>query len=337
MHNYLRDGVVDAQGLALIQAQAYRVEQRVIETRYPDFDYGRLVYVDTTGPEWSPGVLTWTSDMTGLAKWQSGYAKDIPLADVSQNYGLKNFHMAAIGYQWNIEEVNTFFGNLGGAVLPDRRARAARKSSEQFLYSTAISGNVEKNMQGLINTTGVNIIPAPADGTGGVRNWIDANGVGLKTPAQVVRDINLGLMGVWRETYETELADTVLMPPEALTYIAQTPFSATTMETILTFIQRSNIYTQTTGRPLTIRSVRHLSTAATNTSAPSSAGKGRMMVYKNDPETVRFHLPMPFRFLPVHQDGALNFVVPGIFRTGGIEFQNMAAVRYIDGISVPPA
>lgn len=335
--NYLRDGVVDAAGLALIQAQAYKIETRVIETKYPDFDYSRLVYVDTSGPEWSPGALTWTSDMTGAAKWQSGYAKDVPLADVSQSYALKTFHMAAIGYQWNIEEINTFFGSLGGGALPDRRARAARKASEQFLYKTAISGNTEKALPGLINSPGITIIPAPADGTGGVREWVNASGVGQKTPAQIIRDINLGIQGIWRQTYETELADTVLLPPEAMTYIAETPYSPTTMETILSFIQRTNIYTQTTGRPLTFRTARELSTAATDTTSPSSAGKGRMMVYKNDAETVKFHLPMPFRFLPVWQDGPLNFVVPGIFRTGGIEFQNTAAVRYIDGISVAPS
>lgn len=337
MRNYLIDGAVDAAGLSLLQAQAYKIETRVIQTKYPDFDYSRFVYVDTSGPEWAPGIVTWTSDITGRAKWQSGYAKDVPMADVNQDFDLKTFHMAAIGYQWNIEEVNTYLGNLGGAALTDRRAFAARKTSEQFLYKTAISGDAEKGLDGLINSPGITIIPAPNDGTGGVREWVNAAGVGQKTPAQIIRDINLGIQGVFRDSYETELADTVLLPREAMTYISETPYAATTMETILSFIQRTNIYTQMTGRPLTFRTARELSTAATNTTSPSSAGKGRMAVYKNDAETVKFHLPMPFRFLPVWQDGPLNFVVPGIFRTGGIEFLNRNAVRYIDGISVQPA
>ena len=69
----------DQQALSFVQGQAYKINQRVYEARYPDFDYGRLVYVNTEGPEWSPGVMTYMSDMTGQAKWQSGYAKDVPL------------------------------------------------------------------------------------------------------------------------------------------------------------------------------------------------------------------------------------------------------------------
>ena len=97
-----------------------------------------------------------------------------------------------------------------------------------------------------------------------------------------------------------ELADTIYLPDEALNYIAATPYSATTMETILSFVMRTNLYTLTTGRPLTILSVRELSTAAT---ASGVAGTGRMVVYKNDENFVKLHLPMPHRFLPVYQDG----------------------------------
>lgn len=46
---------------------------------------------------------------------------------------------------------------------------------------------------------------------------------------------------------------------------------------------------------------------------------------------------MPHRFLPVYQDGPLNFTVPGIFRTGGVELLSTATMRYIDKISETPA
>jgi hypothetical protein len=102
------------------------------------------------------------------------------------------------------------------------------------------------------------------------------------------------------------------------------------METILSFVQRTNIYTLTTGRQLTIRSVRELGSAA-------SGNTGRMVVYKNDQDYVKLHLPMPHQFLPVYQDGPLNWTIPGIFRTGGIELLTTVAFRYVDGISQPPA
>lgn len=320
----------DQQALAFVTGQAYKINQRVYETRHPDWDFGRLIYVDTSGPEWSPGVLTYSSDMSGRANWQSGYAKDVPMADVSQSMQTKNFHLAAIGYQWNIEEVNTTM-NVGGASLPDRRARAARLAYMKFMYDLTLKGSAEKGLGGLINYSGVTATTAPADGTGSVTTWVDDDGVGTKTPAQIVRDINLALQGIYLNTYEQEMADTILLPVEAYNYIASTPYSATTMETILSFVQRTNIYTMTTGQPLTIRTVRELSTG-------DAAGTGgRMVAYKNDADFAKLHLPMPHRFLGVYQDGPLNFTVPGIFRTGGVELLTNAGIRYIDGISEPPA
>jgi hypothetical protein len=58
-----------------------------------------------------------------------------------------------------------------------------------------------------------------------------------------------------------------------------------------------------------------------------------MVVYKNDPNVCRLHLPMPHRFLPVWQNGPFNFQIPGIFRTGGVEITRPGAFRYLDGLT----
>ena len=319
----------DAQALSFVQGQAYRINQRVYEARYPDFDFGRLIFVNTEGPEWSPGVMTYTSDVSGQAQWQSAYAKDVPLADVSQGQSLRQHQLAAIGYQYNIGEVNGTMG-FPGASLPDRRARAARMAYMQFMYDLTLVGDAEKGLGGLIDYTGVPVVIAPADGTGSATFWVNASGVGLKTPAQIVRDINIGLQGVNLATKRIALADTILLPQEALDYIAMTPYSATTMETILSFVMRTNLYTINTGRPLTIRAVTELSTG------DAAGTAGRMVAYRNDPNEVQLHLPMPHRFLEVYRDGPMNFLVPGIFRTGGVEIMATEAFRYIDGVSQPP-
>lgn len=319
----------DQQALAFAVGQAYKINQRVYETRYPDWDFSRLIFVDSSGPAWAPGIITYTSDVTGQAKWQSGYAKDIPLADVNQGMSTRTFSLAAIGYQWNLEEINIAMG-FPGSSLPDRRARAARLAYMRFMYGLTLTGDAAKGLSGLINYGGVTVVDVAADGTGSARNWVNSAGTGLKTPAQIVRDINLGLQGVNLATSGVELADTILLPVEAFNYIAQTPYSATTTETILSFVQRTNIYTIQTGRPLTIRTVLELGRASTQTD-------GRMVAYKNDENYVKLHLPMPHQFLPVYQDGPLNFLVPGIFRTGGVEILSTAAVRYVDQISAPPA
>lgn len=318
----------DQQALAFVTGESYKVNQRVYEARYPDWDFGKLVYVDQSGPAWSSGIVTYTSDFSGRAEWQSGYAKDVPLADVSQNRSLRQVSLAAIGYQWNIEEVNTAI-QVGGS-LPDRRAKAARLAYTKFMYDLTLKGDSGKGIGGLINYNGITTTTAPA-GASGSTFWVNEDGEGEKTPAEIVRDVNIGLGGIASASYDTEMADTVLLPVEAYNYIASTPYSAVTTETILSFVQRTNIYTLNTGRPLVIRAVRDLGTAATG------GATGRMVFYKNQEEYVKLHLPMPHQFLNVYQDGPLNFVVPGIFRTAGVEVLSDVAFRYIDGISEPPA
>lgn len=317
------------QALSFVEGQAYEVNRRVYETRYPDWDFSRLIYVDTSSPEWAPGVLTYTSDATGRAEWQSGYAKDVPMADVTQGMQTRSFNLAAIGYQWNIEEVNTTLG-FPGASLPDRRARAARLAYMKFMYDLVVKGDSTKGLGGLINYSGVTVTDAPAVGTSGSTLWVDANGVGQKTPQQIVNDINIMLMGVYLGTEEIELADTILLPHEALTYINSTPMSAITDETIMSFVRRTNIYTQTTGRQLDIRGLRALSRAA------ADGVSGRAVAYKNDAEFVKLHLPLPHRFLPVYQSGPLQWEIPGIFRTGGVEMMTTKSIRYLDKVSQPP-
>lgn len=334
MHNLIGHNggplLTDTQALAFVQGQAYKINQTVYEARFPDWDYGRLVFVDTSGPAWSPGVLTYTSDLTGAAKWQSGYAKDIPLADVSQDMQLSTFHLAAIGYQYNIEEVNTAI--QVGAPLPSRRARAAKLSYTKFMWDLTISGSAEKGKAGLINNGGVTPVAAANDGTGSARHWVANDGTITKTPTQILRDVNQALTATNAATNTIEYADTILLPTEAFNLIASTPFNSLGADTILSWLLKTNVYTLTTGRPLTIRAMPQLRTASTQT----VVGGGRLVAYKNDENYVKLNLPMPHQFLPVHPDGPLNVVVPGIFRTGGLDFQTLATFYYLDGILPAP-
>lgn len=307
------------QALGFVVNQSRVINRTVYEIRYPDYDFGRLAFVDTSSPEWSGGIDTYVSDMTGKADWYSGYAKDIPLADVNMTMVEKTFHMAAIGYQWNLEEVGKAM-LIPGMNLQDRRARAARLAYNQFMYQLVTRGKTEKGLGGLVNYSGVTFGTFAADGTGASTFWAD------KTPAQIVRDINSLLMGIWSGSLQIEMADTLLLSPTDAMYLAQTPYSANTMETILSFVQRTNVYTLETGRPLTIRTVRGMEN-------DGAGGLSRVAAYRNSPDVVKVHLPMPHRFLPVYQDGPLNFTVPGIFRTGGVEILQPTAFRYGDGAS----
>lgn len=305
------------QALGFVMPSFYNVERTIYEVRYPSFDYAALVPVITEGSEWARGTMFYSSDAAGKAEWISGKGFDMPYADVARTQYLKGFQMAGIGYEWGLEELQQAASE--GRNLGDEKARAARKIAEQKLWTVAISGDTEKGWTGLINDANVPTTTAAADGTGASALW------SAKTPALILRDVNAIITGVYTGTAEVEMADTLLLPTARYLTLANTPRSDNSDTTLLNYIQQNNSYTAETGQPLRIRGLRSLATAGGSSSA-------RMMAYRRDPEVVRFHLPMPHRFLPPFQKSSMTWEVAGIMRTGGTEIRLPKAASYVDGI-----
>lgn len=310
-----------SQASGFVLSQTSNIEAGVYARRYPSYDYESIVPVVTEGNEWARTVTYFSSDIAGKSEWISGNADDFPYADVSRDKHEHAFHMRGIGYTWNLEEINV--ARMVGDNLPDRKASAARFVAQRFCYFLAMRGDTEKEWTGLINDPVVTAVPVAGDGTGSSTYWAD------KTADQVLRDFNEGLIGIHSDTSEVEMADTVLLPTVELQRIA-TIRIPDTQTTILAFLRENNVYTAETGRPLTIRGSRLLGTA-------DESGGGRMVAYWRDPQAVRAHEPMPFRFLPPFQISSMAWEVAGIMRLGGVEIRLPGAFRYIDAISAPPA
>jgi len=315
----------DAQQSALnfVINQAYTINPTVYANKFPDLDFGRLVFVDTSAPEWTPGIITFMSSQVGAARWYTSGAKDVAKADVTMDKGQVNVHMAAVGYGYDLEEIGQ--AQLLNMDLPSGKALAARRAYTEFMWNVTLTGDTTKGLKGLANQAGVTSGLAPADGTGSVTTWFDGSGNATKTPTQIIRDLNNVLTGIFTGSLTVEMADTVLLPYSTISYLGATPVSSTNSETLLSFILRTNIYTQMTGQQLTIRGVLGLDTAGAGSTK-------RMVAYANREDVAKLHLPMPHRFLPVYQDGPTSFEIPGIFRTGGVEVLRTGAFRYLDGI-----
>ena len=305
------------QALGFITPQFYNIEATVYQTKYPSFDYAALIPVVTEGNEWARGTLFYSSDAAGKAEFLSGKAFDMPYADVSRAQFMKGFELAGIGFEWSLEELQV--AAMEGRNLSDDKAASARKISEQLLWNIAMTGTTEKNWTGLINDANVAHVTAAADGTGSSALWAD------KDPDLILRDVNAAITGIFTGTQETETANTVLIPTARYLSISTTPRSANSDTTILGYLQQNNTYTAQTGQPLTIRGLRSLATAG-------AGGTARMVTYNKSPDVLRYHLPMPHRFLPPFQKGSMTWEVAGILRTGGVEIRLPKAVTYVDGI-----
>lgn len=303
--------LLDAQAaLGFVLSQTTYIERAVNEIVYADIQYQELIPVDTSAPEWIKSVTYYSSDKFGKAEWINGNADDIPRAGTERTKFETSVFTAAIGYGYGLEEISQ--ASMLGIPLQADDAAAARRAYEEMVDGVALRGDAKKGFQGLINYSGVTAVTAP---TG---NWPSA------TAMQIVADVNAVLMPTYAGTQYTSIANTLLLPFEKLQILAQTVLPNTT-EILLSFIKRQNVYTQTTGRELTIRGVNGLMTAGAGSTA-------RAVAYVKDPSVLKMHIPMPHRFLPVYQSGPIRWDVPGIFRLGGLDIRKPQSVRYLDGI-----
>jgi hypothetical protein len=308
--------MVDAQqALGFAVSQTAYIEQQVYQIQYPDIQYPDLIPVDTSANEWAKSVTYYSSDKVGRAGWFHHYAKDIHVADVERTKNEVGIEMADIGYRWTLEELGQAMMIPGTNLGPDR-ASAALRAYEEFMDDIALRGKAEKSMSGILDYPGITAVLAGVETGHTVWNQKSADGI--------IDDVNNAITGVYTESLTVEMADTILLPIPCLTIISTKRIPNTTAS-VLEYLTTKNVYTQVTGRPLTIRGVRGLETAGQNDS-------GRMIAYRRDPQVLKMHIPMTHRFLPVWQTGPLIFDVPGIFRVAGLEIRRPKAVRYVDGI-----
>lgn len=304
------------EAMGFVQDQTKVINATVYAAEYPDHDYASLIPVDSSAPEWASGMITYMTDTVGKADFISGMAKDIPLADVVRGASDQNYELAAVGYEFSLEEINR--AAMLGMALTTLKGDAAREASMEMLYTLAMTGNARKGMVGLLNSAAVTsgLVAQNAGATS--RLWAQ------KTAQEILTDIDTILVGGYLATNTVELADTLIMSPERLQYLNKVTLGPNSDRTLLSFIRENNFYKLTTGQELTIR-------ASRAASAAGAGGTQRMVAYKRTPRTLVFHLPMPHKFLPVWQNGPMNFLIPGIFRTGGVEIRRPGAVRYADG------
>ena len=300
----------DAQNaMGFITSQRSHIETAVNKEPRPDIQYPRLIPVDTSAHPFAKTVEYYSGYEHGQADWVNGNADDIPLAGNTRAKHQTAVHMAGIGYGYGYEEINV--AQMMNMNLANDDAMAARRAYEEFVDNVALRGDNRKGFTGLINNPNVTAASAV---TG---DWNTATG------EQILADINAALLAQAAGTNYVSMSDTVLLSPAKLTKLGTT-YRENTDTTLLQLLMRSNTYTQMTNQPL-IQAVRGLEQAG-------AGGTQRMVAYRRTPDVMKLHIPMPHRFLPVFQTGPMNFVVPGIFRLGGLDIRRPKEVRYTDGI-----
>lgn len=314
--------LIDAQlrdtqaALGFLVSQTSHIETQVWQKKYPELTYAEDIPIDSSAHPYATSVTYYSTDGVGRAEWLHGRGQDFPLVDVDRAKHETPVVMAGIGYDYTLEEIAQ--ARMLGINLPTDKAHYARRAYEEKCDAIAYVGDAQRGFVGLLNDPGVSQAEA-ADGEGAANTtWP------TKTPDEILADINGAITGMWTATNTIELADTVLLPLTRYAFIGTKRLDASRADTVLEHILRSNVYTMQTGKPLRIRARRELETAG-------DGGTKRMVTYKRDPEVLKLHRPMGLQFLAA-QLHLLRFIVPGMFRLGGLDIRRKAAVRYTDNI-----
>jgi hypothetical protein len=303
--------------LGFVELQTSHIETGVYRNAYPDVQYPGLIPVDTSANPWVTTVTYYSMDRAGVANWINGKAYDIPLVGVALNQFQTTVHMAGVGYDYGLEEVNQ--ARMLGLNLPGEKASTAKRASEEFIDQIALVGDTAKGFEGLFSSTAVTAGTAPNGASPVSPLWAG------KTGLEIINDVNTVLSGVYTDTNTTRSADTLLLPYSRFNQIAIKPmFTTDNPMTVLAYIRLNNIYTAQTGQPLDIRGLRQLDTRGAGSTA-------RIIAYRKSPEVLKLHMPMPHQFLPVQLEG-LTYVIPGIFRLGGLDIRLPKEIRYLDGV-----
>lgn len=305
------------QALSFLLPQILTINTEVDMMEYPDFNYARLMHVNTDGGMWSQGQVHYSGDIAGAADWMSAKGFDMPKANVSRTQHLRPNYLAGIGYEYTRSELEQ--AAQADTDLNSDKAEAARTVAESYIYGIAMRGDTTKNLTGLVNNGSVPRADVPNDGTGSARTFAS------KTATQVLRDVNACLNAPFNSTLETKRANRLLLPTTKLQYLAETPRSEHSDMTILAFLKENNSYTLETGQQLEIIGTRELETAGSGNTA-------RMMAYSSDKNVVQMHLPGPHEFLEPFQANSLLWEIGGIMNIGGVEFRRPKGAAYRDGI-----
>lgn len=305
----------DGQALAFFNMQLTHIEAAIYKKQYPEKVWDKIIPIDTSVDPLAKTVTYYVGDRTGEAKLGANLlADDIPIVNVNRGKNEVPIIEGTVGYRYSIIEVMQ--ARKLGINLAADEAMAARDAFEDTMETLALSGFALSGMSGLLNFPGITTVAAP---NGAAASPLWAN----KTADEIVADINSLLSGVHSTSNTVEMADNILLPVDSHLLISYKRVTDTSM-TILQYIEKANIYTAKTGRPLTITTLRQLGTAG-------GSGSKRMVAYKKDPDVLKMHLPMPLRF-EAPQQRNFAFTVPGMWRTGGLNVRRPGAMRYYDGI-----
>ena len=157
-------------------------------------------------------------------------------------------------------------------------------------------GDLTTGDTGLVNAQGVTTTNVPV---GGQNNTAWA----LKTPDEILDDVNLALTTTWQTAAWAVVPGRILLPPTTYGMIATRKVSTAGNVSILSYVLENNLLAKTGQKRLEIYPVKWcIGAGIGGTIGTTALGTDAMIVYTKDPDRVRFPMTSLSR-TPVQFDG----------------------------------
>jgi hypothetical protein len=304
--------VLDDTGIGYFERELEFVKAQTYDIKYPELDFanGSLIPISTSTDPGAKTIVYYTWDQTGMAKILANYADDAPRVGVNKKQTIAQVRNIGESYAYSVDDIYT--GTYTGQPLDPRLAAAARRADAQMLNSIALIGDDEHGLLGILNNPNVPSTTVPNDGTGSTTTW------STKTPAQIIRDMNLIVDAIVTITKKVEIPDTLLLPQAQYSLIANNKYSDSSDVTILSWFLNNTKYIKN------VESVVELTGAGT-------AGVDVMIAYRVDPMALQLEIPLAFTQLPVQAQN-YEFVVNCLSKTGGVSIYYPLSLNIGEGI-----
>jgi hypothetical protein len=284
-----------------LKQQLNHVLNLAFEESFPALKARSFVPVNRGIPQAAETVSTRIWDAYGEAKILNAGADDFPSVSIGQREAFAAIKSLGCYFEYSVLDLRR--SELAGTGLDAKLAIAARQTIESKIDKLAVNGDERVGIKGITNHEGID--------SHNLSKWFDDKGKALKTPEQMLGDINQMISMIAENTNNVLLPDTLLLPVKHYSYLAQTPFSALSQVTILNYILSNNPYLKNIDWWV------HL--------------KDRCIIYPRTPQALEMYIPLEFEMLEPQSVG-MNIRVHCHARFGGVQVYTPKACAYGVGL-----
>lgn len=279
------------------------------DVEYAKLRIRELVPVDHSVPEGAETDTYEQYDGVGVSKLIANYADDLPRVDVKGKEFTTRIYGGGDSYAYSVADIRA--AREAGKRLDAKRAEWAREANEQLIQKLGALGDANRGIVGFLGIPNAQTYTVPA-GISGDTEFL------LKTPDEILRDLNAIVIQIVETTKEVEKPDTLLLPTRQHGHISTTPRSSASDTTILQFFLKNNPWIKS------VESWEQLKGAG-------AGGTDRMVAYHRNPSRLVLSIPMEHREHPPEARN-LSFIINTEFRIGGVKCFRPMSVCYGDGI-----